>query len=219
MTGKEIYRIWAPTNSKWSGWVRPVPFIAIDKKLEINEFIDFSLPNIYYINEYSKETAIIIDLPSYKSIEEGISLTKIGYRPIPIFNGTIEEPKVMSTTNNHIIVPALVWGGNELKNIKLSENANPVFLLDTERLNRRKMNPSVFDNSWDIYDQDVPSANYFLNNGITKIIIRSDKIHKDLKKILYNYQKKNIEIYFTNGYEEVKKVIIKKPTKKELKEN
>ena len=30
MLGKEIYKIYAPEQSKWSRWVRPVPFAAID---------------------------------------------------------------------------------------------------------------------------------------------------------------------------------------------
>lgn len=30
-TNKEVYKIWAPENSIWSGWVRPVPFIG-DRK-------------------------------------------------------------------------------------------------------------------------------------------------------------------------------------------
>ena len=72
------------------------------------------------------------------------------------------------------------------------------------------MNVSVFDNSWDIYDQDIPTAEYFLKNGITKIIIRGEEIQRDLKIILYKYQKKGIEILFTNGCEELKKVKIKK---------
>ena len=31
MTGKEVYKIYAPKGAKWVEWVRPVSFIAIDK--------------------------------------------------------------------------------------------------------------------------------------------------------------------------------------------
>ena len=77
------------------------------------------------------------------------------------------------------------------------------------------MNESVFDNSWDIYAQDIPSAEYFLKNDIHKIIVRSDSIQEDLKKILYKIQSKGLEIFFTDGYEPPKKVKINKPYKKE----
>lgn len=123
----------------------------------------------------------------------------------------------LPTVNNHAIEIGLVKGANEIRKMEIAENAPPVFLLDSNRMNRLKMNASVFDNSWDIYDQDFPSAEYFLQNNINEIIVRGEKINKDLKKILYKFQKKNIKIFFTKGYEIPKEVIIKKPSKREEK--
>ena len=77
-------------------------------------------------------------------------------------------------------------------------------------MHRFKMNLSVFDNSWDIYPQDIPSKEYFIQNGINKIIIRSEEIRIDLNKILYDYQNAGIKIFFTNGYEKPKEIKIKK---------
>lgn len=205
MTNKEIYKKWAPYNIKWSSWVRPVPFIYLDEK--IDEFIDFKIPHINYLNEVLPNTAIIIDIDGVDSIKEGIALNKIGYCPIPIFNGTSSN-KAVSTTNNKVIEPLLVWGAFELK--KINDEALPVFLLDENRLNRYKTDRGVFDNSWDIYYQDLPSSKYFLNNGIDKILVRANKINKDLNKILYDYQKNNIKILFTNGFEPIKEIKIKK---------
>ena len=172
MTGRDIFKIWAPSGAKWVDWVRPVPFIEINEdsnKYELNNFI---IPKINYIKELYKDTAIIIDLPGNDSIIEGIALSKIGYRPIPIYNGTNEQEGAMPTVDNSIIEYGLVKGALEIEKINLDNNAPPVFLLDSNRTNRYKMNVSVFDNSWDIYDQDIPTAEYFLKNGITKIIIR-----------------------------------------------
>lgn len=216
MNGKEIFKIWSPSKSLWSAWVRPVPFISINENLKIHEVVEFIPPQIYYLDEYEKDTAIFVDLPNYESVEVGISLAKIGYQPIPIYNGTIEEENVLSTTDNRIILPALILGAQELKKISIKNNNNPVFLLDSERMNRHKADYSTFDNSWDIYDQDVPTGNFLMSHGIKKIILHSDILNKDLKKIFYKYQQKGIEIYFTKGYEKPKKVIIKKPTKREL---
>ena len=161
------------------------------------------------MNEVQKNTAIIIDLPGNDSIEEGIALARMGYRPVPIFNGTDEQAGAIATVDNNCIKLGLIKGALELEKIKISDNAPPAFLLDTNRMNRYKMDFSVFDNSWDIYAQDMPSAEYFLQNGIKKMIIRGEKIQKDLKKILYKFQEKGMEILFTNGYEEPKRVRIR----------
>lgn len=218
MTNKDIFKIWAPQNIKWSAWVRPVPFISINSSLKVQEAYDFTIPKIMYINKFCLDTAIIIDISGYESIKEGIALAKIGYRPIPIYNGTDPQDGAMATTNNESIEFGLVWGALELKKIELSNDAPPAFLLDTNRLNQYKMNESIFDNSWDIYNQDMPSVEYFLENGITKLIVRGEKIQKDLSKILYKYQLKGIKIFFTSGLEEPKQVKIKKPHLKKSEE-
>lgn len=210
MTNKEIYKIWAPDKKRWVDWVRPVPFINIDDSSSRKEFIDYRIPSINYLKEVLNDTALIIDIPGIDSIKEGIALAKLGYRPIPIFNGTDPPIGTISTTNNQIIKPLLIWGAFELKNIKLKNDAPPVFLLDQNRLNRYKINNGIFDNSWDIYDGDLPSPKYFLENGINKIIVRSNFQAKDLRKILYKWQKNNIKIFFTNGYEEPKELKLKK---------
>ena len=210
MTNKEIYKIWAPDKKRWVDWVRPVPFINIDDSSSRKEFIDYRIPSINYLKEVLNDTALIIDIPGIDSIKEGIALAKLGYRPIPIFNGTDPPIGTISTTNNQIIKPLLIWGAFELKNIKLKNDAPPVFLLDQNRLNRYKINSGIFDNSWDIYDGDLPSPKYLLENGINKIIVRSNFQAKDLRKILYKWQKNNIKIFFTNGYEEPKEVKLKK---------
>ena len=209
MTGKDIYKIWAKEGAKWVDWVRPVPFIGINKNTKLYEVTEFIIPKIQYLNEVQKDTAIIIDLPGNDSIEEGIALAKIGYRPVPIFNGTDEQKGAIATVDNNCIKLGLIKGALELEKIKISDNAPPAFLLDTNRMNRYKMDISIFDNSWDIYPQDLPTAEYFLKNDINKIIIRSEKIQKDLQKILYKFQEKGIKILFTSGYEEPKIVQIK----------
>lgn len=215
MTGKDIFKIWAPVGAKWVDWVRPVPFVAINEYMKSYEIYDFIISNINYLSEIPENTAIIIDLPGCDSIKEGLAIAKLGFRPIPIYNGTNEQEGAMATVDNHAIEIGLIKGAIELEKLKISDVAPPVFLLDSNRTNRFKMDISVFDNSWDIYDQDIPSAEYFLKNGINKIIVRGELIQKDLSKILYKFQKEAIKILFTNGYEEPKEVMIKKPICKE----
>lgn len=217
MNGREIYKIWAPKNSIWSPWVRPVPFVAIDDGYDNNEYISFCPNEIKFLEKFDKSTAIIVDLPGYESIEEGIALTKYGYRPIPLYNGTNEQPGVLATTNNREIELGLVWGASILEKSKIKTDAPPVFLLDSNRMNRYQMDHSVFDNSWDIYHQDMPTKDFFKKNGIKKIIVRGLKFNMDLQRILYKFQKNNIKIYFTDGYNYPKEFIIKKPKEETLK--
>ena len=73
------------------------------------------------------------------------------------------------------------------------------------------MDLGIFDNSWDVYHQDLPTAEYFLANGIHKIIIVGQSVARDLVKILRPFQKKGIEIFLTNGYEVPQKVTLHKP--------
>ena len=215
MSGKDIFKIYAPNGVKWSDWVRPVPFVAIDtyNRKPISDWYD---RKVIFIKEYSQNSAIFVDLPGKESIEFGIALAYLGYRPIPIFNGTDEQQGSVATNDNYLVESCLINGSEILKNIKLRKDANPAFLLDSYRINRYRARESIFDNSWDIYKQDVPSANYFKQNSINKIIVVSDNIKRDLKKILLTFQNNGIEVYITDGYINPKKIILTKTLSERL---
>ena len=215
MRGKEIYKIYAPNGAKWIDWVRPVPFVAIDtyNRKPIANFLD---REAMFLKKYQQDTAIFIDLPGKESIELGIGLAHMGYRPIPVFNGTDEQQGSQATTNTYLIESYLINGSQKLKNIELKNDANPVFLLDSHRTNRYRAKESIFDNSWDLYKQDIPSAEYFKQNGITKIIVVGETIQRDLKKIFLKFQEKGIDIYITDGYTLPKKVKLTKTIKERL---
>ena len=214
MTGKDIYKLYAPKGAKWIEWVRPVPFIAIDtyNRNVISNWVD---RKAIFLNHYEKDMAIFVDLPGNESIEFGISLANIGYRPIPLFNGTDGPQNSHSIIDTYKIESYLINGAEKLKNIHLDKNANPAFLLDSYRTNRYRTKESIFDNSWDLYKQDIPTVEYFKQNGINKIIVIGDCIQRDLKKILMQFQATGIEIYLTDGFLPIKKVKLKN-TLKEL---
>ena len=215
MRGKEIYKIYAPNGAKWTDWVRPVPFVAIDT-YNRKPIADWMERKAMFLKNYQQDTAIFVDLPGKESIELSIDLAYKGYRPIPIFNGTDEQPGSQATTDTYLIESCLINGSEKLKNIKLDNNANPAFLLDSYRTNRYRAKESIFDNSWNLYKQDIPSAEYFKQNGITKIIIVGDEIQRDLKKIFLKFQEKGIDIYITDGYTFPQKVKLTKTIKERL---
>ena len=215
MIEKEIYKIYAPTGTKWTDWIRPVPFVAIDtyKRKQISNWLD---RKVMFTNKYEKDTAIFIDLPGKESIELGIALAHIGYRPIPLFNGTDEQIGSQATTDTYLIESCLINGCEKLKSISLANDANPAFLLDSSRTNRYRAKESIFDNSWDLYKQDIPTAEYFKINGIYKIIVVCNTIQRDLRKIFFEFQDKEIEFYLTDGYKSAEKIILKKTLKERL---
>ena len=57
MLGKEIYKIYAPKDAKWTNWVRPVPFVAIDtyNRKTITNWKD---KKQMFLTSYAKDTAI-----------------------------------------------------------------------------------------------------------------------------------------------------------------
>lgn len=211
MTDKEIYEIWAPPGKKWVDWVRPVPFVEmheISKKYCLSEPV---LPVIDFEMTACKDAAIIVDLPEDNSVEMGLALAKKGYRPIPVFNGTIEQAGARSTVDNSSVGLALFAGAKMFSEIELAEEAKPAFLLDSNRLHRFKLEDGIFDNSWDIFHQDLPSAEYFLQNGIDKILVIGERVAPDLSRTLHGFQKKKIQIFLTKEHGTARKVKVHKP--------
>ena len=105
----------------------------------------------------------------------------------------------------------MFFGANIIANKKIEDDALPAFLIDTDRLNCSKKDVSIYDNSWDLYHQDMPSAKYFVDNGIDTIIVRCDRFPKDLNNIMYDFPKKGVNVYTTNGFDILKKANLRKP--------
>lgn len=214
MTGREAFEIWAPAGALWVDWVRPVPFINPDSHGS-SGLDGLDIPQLFYTEGLDETCAVFLDLPNYHAVEEGLALAALGRRPVPLYNGSSAQPGIKSLVDNSDIEAALLFGAEALKKLKLPEDAPPVFLLDDDRMQQFKMDVSLFDNSWDLYSQDIPTAGYFIKHGVSKIILRGERINKDLKSIFYDFQKKGMKIYFTNGYEKAKEVSIKKPLKQQ----
>ena len=216
MTDKEIYRIWAPLGKRWSEWVRPVPFVEIHEHSKAYSLTLHDVPVPDLSEEKFKDAAIIVDLPGAESVEAGLAYAKSGYRPIPLFNGTIEQSGARTTVDNQSVGMALVEGVKVVRELEFAEDALPVFMLDSNRLHRHRIDVTVFDNSWDIYAHDMPSADYFIKNNIHKIVVVGDFIGRDLRKILYGFQKKKLEIWFAKDDNEPKKIKVRKPLWEEV---
>lgn len=217
LLARQVYSQWAPEGKKWIDWVRPVPFINIGKGTKRYRVCSEDMVSNLFSKEekelepFMSNAALVVDMAGAQSVMLGLHLAREGFRPIPIYNGTIEQENARATTDNQSVSEALLMSCQMLKDIKIDEDVMPAFLLDSNRLNRYKRNIGIFDNSWDVYPQDMPSAEYFLKNGIDKILVVGENLSRDLRKILYNYQRKNIQIYFKKMYDAPVKVKVRKP--------
>lgn len=198
----ELYKKWAPDTALWTQWAKPVVFMNLKS---IKTWKALELSNAEWTN-YSSDRMLIVDLPEEKSIREAIGLAKQGYRPVPLYNGIPEGKKAAVSMDG--IVNGLRYGGSILEEIQLSDTANPAFLLDSNRMKGTKIVAGTFDNRWCVVMQDMPSANYLKKRGIKEIVVRTDEFQKDLKHILYHYQKEGINIYLCNqkGNRQIQKI-------------
>lgn len=204
----EIYKIWAPENSVWAQWAKPVlfmhQFVSWNTKMEF--------PSLTWtVAAANPQTMIILDLPGERGVVEGIGLAKLGYRPVPLYNG-VNGP-MSNLVKVDQIVRALFQGADDLISCSIPQNAPPVFLLDSNRMSGFGKRPGCYDNRWCVFPQDMPSASFLINQGIKRILLRSEWIQNDLTHILRRYQDGGIEIYLSKEGEHEEKVNVVKPSK------
>jgi hypothetical protein len=174
MKPSELYKLWAPEDSIWSNWAKPVLFA--DKT-----FIDGEPPeskqwqslNIAWTPKPDSGTAIVLDLPGAEAVWYGMALSQQGFRPVPLYNG-VRGPSLggSALVSVDAIIYALHSVEDTLLGLRLPANAPPVFLLDSERLAGGSFaDPGRFDNRWSTFPQDFPSANFLLSRGIRSVVL------------------------------------------------
>lgn len=193
------YKAWAPEDSVWSQWAKPVLFIhqahVNDKPMDI--------PELKWIQSMNRQTMIIADLPGVSGVIESLALARLGYRPVPLYNGVDgRAPSMIVQVCG--IVTTLFMGVEQLMSFSVRPDAPPVFMLDSNRMNGSGKMPGTYDNRWCVFPQDMPSAAFLTKEGIRRIIVRSSGIQNDLSHILHRYQEDGIEIYLCTGGEPVK---------------
>lgn len=203
----ELYKKWAPDTALWTQWAKPVVFMNINMNLAYGSVVyERSLGNW---TDYQANRLIIVDLPGAEGVKEGIGLARKGYRPVPLYNGVPGSGQAVVPSKP--IVDGLRTGGAVLETISINNSANPVFLLDANRLKGAKQKPGTFDNRWCVVKQDLPSANYLKKHGIQEVVVRTNQLQKDLRYLLYEYQKQGISIYLCDIKKQVKVHTIEKP--------
>ncbi len=195
----ETYKIWAPEDSVWSQWAKPVLFI---KQAQVN-FNLGAIPDVQWIQSMDRQTMLIVDLPGVSGVLESLALARLGYRPVPLYNGVDGRTSFMIVKVADI-ASALFQYEETLMSFFVRSDAPPVFMLDSNRMNGSGKMPGTYDNRWCVFPQDMPSAAFLVKEGIRRIIARSSGIQNDLSHILHRYQENGIDIYLCAGHEPVK---------------
>lgn len=88
MNPTELYNLWAPKDSIWTNWAKPVLFAdsAYDE-LQTNTPADWRSQNLPWAPAPDSGSAIVLDLPGSDSVKVALALTQKGFRPVPLFNG------------------------------------------------------------------------------------------------------------------------------------
>jgi len=195
----ETYKIWAPEDALWSQWAKPVLFFR-------EAFVNFKtqeIPELAWITSLDRQTMLIVDLPGDNGVLESLALARLGYRPVPLYNGVDgRAPRMIVQVED--IATALFKHAQKLQSFQIRMDAPPVFMLDANRMRGIGKAPGTYDNRWCVFPQDMPSAAFLAEQGIRKIIVRSSDIQNDLSHILHRYQDEGIVIYLCVGSEPIK---------------
>jgi hypothetical protein len=215
MTPEEVYQIWAPVDSIWSPWAIPVPFaqmVCMDSDAPMDRS---DLGEIAGQWEASADLAVVVDLPGETSIKLGLALAQRGFRPVPVLDGSPgpglsgwggtsmdERSPSMGASGVAVDMRAtLRWlcrGAALLRELPIASNASPAFLLDAYRMAPgQSITAKVFDNRWKTFPQDYPSARFFKERGICRVVLIQElcgQPQEDLSHVLLRWQQAGIRI-------------------------
>lgn len=198
MNPSEIYKLWAPEDSIWSNWVKPILFA--DRAFQGTAPAaapDRAITNLDWAPANDSGTAIILDLPGADAVWAAIALSQQGFRPVALFNG-VRSPASgpFELVNVEPLITALRDATEHMAHLQLSPDAPPAFLLDANR-SAGLYAPGKFDNRWCVFPQDFPSANFLIAHGIRAVIwVRRPSEHpnNDLSHVLLRWQEAGIQI-------------------------
>lgn len=191
MRAADVFEQWAPAESVWSPWAKPVLFTAIDEV--VHDAPSFAPPEPPPLPDASKRHALVVDLPGQDAVELGAALALRGYRPVPLFNGCHGPSPAVDVV---AVVQRLVAALPFVTGRPLAADAPPAFLLDVRR-HAPAPGPGRFDNRWVVLPQDFPSALHLTQHRIRgAVLVQSGRVqpHHDLAHVLLRWQESGLPI-------------------------
>jgi len=194
MPDLENFRRLTPAESPWSDWAKPIvfakrtpPAVEIDWPRH-DEPTPMTTPR--------PGAAMVVDLPGPDSLLWGVALARLGWRPVPLFNGVPGTIAVVDTTRmDTLLGPA----AREVAAMALRDAAPPAFLLDDRRLKGdRPGKPGDLDNRWMVFPQDFPSAGFLKTQGVREAVLIQQPTREvpqsDLAHVLRRWQEQGLQI-------------------------
>lgn len=192
MKPQELFKIWAPHDGLWSPWAKPVLFSSMPQFEEPRGLPEPSGKSHWSFNSDGR-TAIIIDMPGRDAVLYGLICARLGFRPVPVFNGCPGPGELVPTDQ---LRDALFQATQNLLGLPLSAESPPAFLLDSRRMEGIPV-PRRFDNRWMVFAQDFPSANKLKSARISHILVvqkGSGQPARDLARVLVGWQDQKLKI-------------------------
>jgi hypothetical protein len=157
---------------------------------------------IAWLGEPQSSEMVIVDLPGTEGIIEGLSLCALGFRPVPLYNGTGPSDKLpldCAVIQNEELASYLHPGAQIIQESNLQPTSPPAFLLDSRRLVYQGSVIGRYDNRWCVFPQDMPSVDFIRGQGIMRVIVRAYAIQNDLAHILMRYQDGGVPVYLCSN--------------------
>lgn len=205
LSGRELYRIWAPADSIWSPWVAPA-FFAQMQCGQVSSETSENLPSLdWFEAQANPGCAVILDLPGAQSIQSAMELSRIGYRPVFLINASPTSFSFLATQQDQnvvldmsMLVRAVCATAEHLQSLSLPANAPPVFVLDAyRRIGTSPLRDEMFDNRWIVFPQDFPSARFLAEQRIRRIILvqaENRSPQEDLAHVLLRWQEAGLAV-------------------------
>lgn len=189
LSREEMFEAWAPADSPWSAWAKPVLFAYAP--LEGKGAVATEELSAGALG-YERDAAIVVDLPGKQSVLMGLALAQAGYHPVPLYNSA---PGPSALVDMETIAQHLPDIAERLKRRARKLNAPPAFLLNSDRIQNGPgmLAPARYDNRWCVVPQDMPSAEFLIGAGIKRVIIVG-AVHHDMAHVLYRYQEAKLPI-------------------------
>jgi len=202
--GKELFNIWAPIESPWAVWAKPVLFTQENDCLKSPEWCAAELRSGAALEKgprVRRDQAIVVDLPGVKVMRAAAQFALAGYRPVPLFNTTTRGANVIVDIDD--ILSMLAPVAKIIQGARLNASAPPAILLDANR-NINRVNTfsdiAIYDNRWLVFPQDFPSADFLMEHGIKSVVLQqegSSTPAEDLAHVLLRWQEKGLRIFYS----------------------
>ena len=208
MNKEQIFAAWAPDDSLWSTWVKPVLFAHLDDlQLRPDPLVPTPEParrpvNLDWCPPVAEKVALIVDLPGPEGVVLGALLAERGYRPVPLYNA-LPLPNSLPFGRHEAVVnvlptlDALRREAERLAGLTLPPDAPPVFLLDAHRQGAVLPDPEMFDNRSVCFTTDFPSANFLHAHGFKRALLVPSaglEAAPDLSHLLRRWQEGGIAL-------------------------